>query len=155
VSRELHIPAAVRTAIDAHAAETYPDECCGVIVERDGELSAVRVSNVQNERHEQDPQLYPRTARTAYSMGPEAVPILLDAERGRLRLHAFYHSHPEHEAYFSAEDKTSALGGWDEPNYPDAGQIVISVREGRPRYAKAFAWDPAARDFVEVTLVLG
>lgn len=152
--KELQISAVVQAAIEAHAAACYPDECCGIVVERDGGLEAVRVTNVQNERHTQDPGLYPRTARTAYSMGQEAVPILLEAERGRVRLRAFYHSHPEHEAYFSAEDKTSALGGWDEPNYPEAGQIVVSVREGVPRYAKAFAWDDTARDFVEVPLVV-
>ena len=89
-------------------------------------------------------------------VGPsEAVPILLDAERGKLRLVSFFHSHPEHEAYFSEEDKTSALGGWDEPNYPDAAQIVFSVRQGAVRYAKAFAWDEAARDFVEISMIVG
>jgi len=152
--RELRITAAVREIMEEHAAACYPEECCGIVVERGGVLEAVRVSNVQDERHAKDPGLYPRTARTAYSMGAEAVPILLDAERGRLRLHAFYHSHPEHEAYFSAEDKTSALGGWDEPSYPDAGQIVMSVREGVVRYAKAFAWNDGDRDFVEVPLVV-
>lgn len=151
--KDVQITAAVRAAIEAHAAACYPDECCGLVVERGGALEAVRVTNVQNERHAQDPALYPRTARTAYSMGPEAVPILLESERGTLRLRAFYHSHPEHEAYFSEEDKLSALGGWDEPNYPDAGQIVLSVREGTVRYAKAFAWDAEKRDFVEVPLV--
>jgi [CysO sulfur-carrier protein]-S-L-cysteine hydrolase len=150
--KELRITAAVEAAMREHAAATYPDECCGIVVERDGALEAVSVSNVQNERHAQDPEHYPRTARTAYSMGPEAVPLLLAAERGTLRLHSFYHSHPEHEAYFSAEDKTSALGGWDEPNYPEAGQIVLSVREGAVRYAKAFAWSESDRDFVEVPL---
>lgn len=151
--KEVRIPAAARAAIEEHAAACYPDECCGMIVERAGVLEVVRVGNIQNERHEQDPELYPRTARTAYSMGPEAVPVLLDAERGLLRLVAFYHSHPEHEAYFSEEDKTSAMGGWDEPSYPDAGQIVLSVREGRVRYAKAFAWDETSRDFLEIPLV--
>jgi proteasome lid subunit RPN8/RPN11 len=150
--KELRITAAVRDEIDAHARAAYPDECCGIIVERGGALEAIRVSNIQNDMHAQDPARYPRTARTAYLMGPEASPILLDAERNRLALRAFYHSHPEHEAYFSEEDKTAALGGWDEPNYPQAGQIVISVRHAEVRYAKAFAWD--GRDFVEVPLVV-
>jgi [CysO sulfur-carrier protein]-S-L-cysteine hydrolase len=152
--KELRITAAVEAAMREHAAACYPDEACGMLVERGGALEAVRVTNIQNERHAQDPEHYPRTARIAYSMGPEAVPILLDAERGKLTLVAFFHSHPEHEAYFSEEDKISALGGWDEPNYPDAGQIVFSVREGQVRYAKAFAWDEAARDFVEVPLLV-
>ena len=44
------------------------------------------------------------------------------------------------------------MGGWDEPNYPGAAQIVISVRTGEVRATKAFAWDETARDFVEVAL---
>jgi proteasome lid subunit RPN8/RPN11 len=152
--KELRIPPAVEAAIREHAAATYPEECCGMIVEENGRLEARRVANVQNQRHAEDPEHYPRTAKTAYSMGADAVPLLLAADRGTLRLHAFYHSHPEHEAYFSDEDKLSALGGWDEPNYPQAGQIVVSVRDGTARYAKAFAWDEAKRDFVEVALIV-
>lgn len=152
--KEVRITAAVRTAMEEHAAACYPDECCGIVVERHGVLTAVPVSNIQNERHAQDPVRFPRTARTAYSMGREAVPILLDSEHGKLRLRAFYHSHPEHEAYFSDEDRAAAFGGWDEPSYPEAAQIVLSVRSGAVRYAKAFAWDDRGRDFVEVPLVV-
>ena len=152
--REIHITAAVEAAMKEHAAECYPDEACGIIVERGDVLEAVRVTNIQNERHAQDPQHYPRSAHTAYSMGPDVLPFLLEAERGSLRLHAFYHSHPDHEAYFSDEDKISALSGWDEPSYPAAGQIVYSVRERNVRYAKAFVWDETRRDFVEVPLVV-
>ncbi len=150
--KPLHIDEAIRIEISDHAAACYPEECCGMIVEEGGRMRVVRVTNVQNERHAQDPETYPRTARTAYSMGAEAVPVLMDAERGVLRLHAFYHSHPEHEAYFSAEDKLAALGGWDEPSYPQAGQIVISVRAGQARYMKAFAWDEEAREFLETEI---
>jgi len=138
--------------IQEHARATYPDECCGMIVERGGREEVVRVTNVQNELHAQDPVQFPRTAAIAYTMGAEAAPVLMAAERGELRLRAIYHSHPEHDAYFSAEDRTQAFGGWDEPNYPDAGQIVMSVRAREVRDTKAFAWDPTARDFVPVDL---
>ena len=139
-------------ALHAHACETYPDECCGMIVERDGREQVVRATNMQNQLHARDPELYPRTAAIAYTMGPESAPILIAAERGELRLRAFYHSHPEHEAYFSAEDKKQAMGGWDEPSYPHAAQIVMSVRGREVRTTKAFRWDEDARDFVEVAL---
>jgi len=152
--KELRIAAAIRTAIEDHAAECYPDECCGVIVAAPHGEEARRITNVQNERHARDPQQFPRNARIAYTMGPEIAPILIDAERGRIRLRAFYHSHPEHEAYFSEEDRAAALAGWDEPSYPNTAQIVMSVREGAVRYAKAFAWDATLRDFVEIPLVI-
>lgn len=139
-------------ALHAHACETYPDECCGMIIERNGREEVVRVSNMQNELHAKDPAQYPRTAAIAYTMGPESAPILIAAERGALTLRAFYHSHPEHDAYFSAEDRKQAMGGWDEPNYPQAAQLVMSVRAREVRAIKAFAWDETARDFVELTL---
>lgn len=140
-------------AVEAHARATYPDECCGMITERDGGEEVVRATNIQDELHAKDPVQFPRTGRMAYSMGGEAVPVLIAAERGELRLLAFYHSHPDHDAYFSAEDKTQALGGGEEPSYA-AAHIVLSVCAGVVGAAKAFAWDAAARGFVEIPLVV-
>ncbi len=125
-----------------------------MIVERDGREEVVRVTNIQNELHAKDPGQFPRTAATAYTMGPEAAPVLIGVERGTLTLRVIYHSHPDHDAYFSAEDRKQAMGGWDEPSYPHAGQIVISVRERTVRATKAFAWDEAARDFIEAPLMV-
>ena len=148
----LRVTEEVMERLRAHATEAFPHECCGIVVERDGRLEAVRVTNVQNERHAQDPQQFPRTAETAYTMGDEAAPILLRADRGELRLHAFYHSHPQHDAYFSAEDRKQANGPWDEPMYPEAGQIVVSVYDRVVGAIAAFRWDPERADFTEVAL---
>ncbi|MBP1684368.1 MAG: sulfurylase [Deltaproteobacteria bacterium] len=150
----LVITKATWAALQAHAVATYPDECCGMVVDRNGSEETAPVTNIQNDLHAQDPGQFPRTARTAYTMGPEAAPILIAAERGVLCLRAIYHSHPDHDAYFSAEDRMQALGGWDEPNYPDAAQIVISVRNREVLAAKAFAWDAAQRDFAEIALTI-
>jgi proteasome lid subunit RPN8/RPN11 len=139
-------------AMEAHAREVYPDECCGMITECGGREEVVRVTNTQDELHAKDPVQFPRTGRMAYNMGSECVPVLVAAGRGELRLLAFYHSHPDHDAYFSAEDKTQALGGGEEPSYADVVHIVLAVRVGVMGVAKAFAWDAAARDFVEIPL---
>ena len=141
-----------RDAIEAHARATYPDECCGIIVERDGREEVVRVSNVQNEMHAKDPERYPRTATTAYSMGAEAGPLLLAAQRGEVLLRVIYHSHPEHDAYFSAEDKAQALGGWEEPMYPEVGWVVMSVRDREVVATKGFVWSVGVQDFVETPI---
>lgn len=139
-------------AIGAHAREVYPEECCGLIVERGGLEQAVPASNLQNELHREDPVRFPRTAAVAYTMGPEAAPALIGAERGELRLLAVYHSHPDREAYFSAEDRKHACDARGEPIYPQAAQIVVSVRNGEVRAMKAFRWDWHARDYVEEPL---
>lgn len=145
---------AIVDVLAAQAGATYPDECCGIIIARDGIDEAVAVTNVQNELHAADPSQFPRSARTAYTMGAEAAPILIAADRGTVELRAFYHSHPDHEAYFSEEDRHQAFGGWDEPSYPNTAQIVLSVRNRRAGTIKAFAWDPALHDFVEIPLTI-
>lgn len=140
--------------MQAHARAVYPDECCGIIVERGGREEVMRVSNIQNSQHASNPVQFPRTARIAYTMAPaELFRVLSDEKDGRLRLRAFYHSHPDHDAYFSAEDKQQALS-WDEPSYPDAAQVVLSVRTRFVHATKAFAWDAAQRDFVEIDLIV-
>jgi len=145
------LPQPVLEQLRAHAVSTFPEECCGIIVERAGDLLVVQVTNVQNQRHAEHPEHFPRTAATAYTMGPEAAPVLVDHDRGRLTIRAIYHSHPQHAAYFSAEDRRQATV-WDEPSYPDAAQIVLSVIDGQVRDVKAFRWDTSTRDFVEVRL---
>ena len=145
------LPSAILAHLRQHAESTFPDECCGFVVERGGQLVVERVANVQNERHAAHPEQFPRTAATAYTMGPEAAPVLVDHDRGRLTIRVIYHSHPQHEAYFSAEDVKQATV-WDEPSYPDATQIVMSVIDGRVRDTKAFRWDEATRSFVAAEL---
>ncbi len=134
------------------AREAFPRECCGFVVDRNGVLEVVRVTNIQDECHARDPVQFPRTAETAYTMGEESAPVLLAADRGEIRLHAFYHSHPQHDAYFSAEDRKQANGPWDEPMYPAAGQVVISVYDAEVAAMAAFRWNSKLADFVEVPL---
>ena len=141
----------IRDAITADARACFPDEACGFIIERAGVLEVVRVTNIQNQKHAENPEQFPRTAVIAYTMGPEAVPVLVGHERGDLTIRAIYHSHPQHAAYFSAEDKLQATV-WDEPSYPDATQFVVSVIDGEVRDVKAFRWQDSTRDFVEVAL---
>lgn len=138
-------------AIHADARAAFPNEACGFVVERAGALEVVRVTNIQNQKHAEDPRQFPRDATIAYTMGQEAVPVLVGHDRGELVIRAIYHSHPQHAAYFSAEDKRQATV-WDEPSYPDAIQVVVSVIDGEVRDVKAFRWQQAARDFLEVAL---
>lgn len=137
----------------AHARQTYPDECCGVLIEGpDGTVRVARVRNVQDQMHAEDPKRYPRTARTAYAGHPGDLRAALEqADAPDHRLLAFYHSHPDHDAYFSEEDAAQATP-FGEPSYPDALQIVVSVYEGRLKEIKAFAWAPDEQTFAAVTL---
>ena len=139
-------------AITAHAVETYPEECCGVIFGGDGGDEAYRLVNIQNALHAADPETFPRDARIAYTMDPtELERVLEQAEDRGLAFKALYHSHPDHDAYFSAEDKACATP-FGEPTYPDTAQIVISVMGGHAGRVAVYEWSPDAGDFVETAL---
>src|SRR5512146_1229855 len=92
--------------IAQHACETFPEECCGVIL-TDGTADQVnRLKNIQNQLHALDPQTYQLTASIAYAMDYKELELVIDqAKRNGAKLKAFYHSHPNHDAYFSDEDK--------------------------------------------------
>ena len=73
----------------------------------------------------------------------ELYAVLREAEERNRPLRVLYHSHPDHDAYFSAEDKARAMA-WDEPAYPGAFYLVVSVVGGRVRDHLAVAWDRRA-----------
>ena len=141
--------------IYTQAAEEYPAECCGVLT-RGGEEGNARVhpcENIQDRLHAEDPDQYPRDARIAYYMDPqELYNTISAAEKAGGGVAGFYHSHIDCEAYFSAEDKERAMV-WDEPAYPEAVYLVVSVYDRTVKGYKCFAWDEGRRDFVEVELV--
>jgi proteasome lid subunit RPN8/RPN11 len=139
-------------SIGAHAQETFPDECCGVIISRDSSDRVVRLANIQNKLHALDPLTYPRTAVIAYAMDPlELDRVIRQAETNGERLKAFYHSHPNHDAYFSDEDKIFACPFGD-PTFPETVQIVISIYERKVKTVKAFVWSSEKCDFVEAPI---
>jgi [CysO sulfur-carrier protein]-S-L-cysteine hydrolase len=142
-------------AIKAQAEREYPYECCGFVIGGE-QLEEVRpIRNIQNEKHAADPLTHPRDARTAYLMDPrEQIAVLNEIDRRGLALKIVYHSHPDHDAYFSATDRRQACAfDPDYPDYPDTAYIVMSIKEGRFSRAAAFVWDDGAREFVETGLI--
>jgi proteasome lid subunit RPN8/RPN11 len=144
-------------AIRKHAEADYPAECCGVVLVQEGD-SAVRelraCGNIQDAKHAEDPERFPRDARQAYFMDPKDIHGFMRREAEGYRIHVIYHSHVDARAYFSETDKRNALDR-DEPTYPGVTYVVVSVRDGRAGDANAFRWDEGTRDFVGVPLVLG
>ena len=139
-------------AIAEHAEATYPEECCGVILSGDGGDEVHRLDNIQNRLHATDPETFSRDARTAYTMDPKDLEAVLRQAEGRgLAFKALYHSHPDHDAYFSAEDRACATP-FGEPTYPDTAQIVVSVMKGDVGRVAVYAWNRDVEDFVETIL---
>ncbi len=134
--------------IGRHALNTYPDECCGIVTQNKTDQAVHECTNIQNRLHAEDPALHQRDARTAYAIDrKEAEKIFSDAKAGGAEVIAFYHSHTDHDAYFSETDKEvqTILG---EPEFPDALHIVISVKDGKLDHIKSFLWDGDKLDFI-------
>src|SRR5438445_8252118 len=79
----------------------------------------------------------------------ELESVIDNANRSGARHKAFYHSHPNHDAYFSPEDKAFA-SPFDEPTFPGAAQIVVSIYDRTVKRIAAFVWSNEKKDFIEV-----
>lgn len=105
-----------RAAIDAiarHGVETYPNECCGALVERDGQVvEAWPLENTTSEgarrRFLVSPREYLAAERRAAEIGGTLV--------------GFYHSHPDHPARPSQHDLEHA--------WPNLWYVIVSISEG-------------------------
>ncbi len=139
--------------ISEHAQREYPFECCGIITGRGDSQAVHQCKNIQNRLHAGDPVTYQRDARTAYSIDRTEFDRIIDSavQRGD-PVTAFYHSHPEHEAFFSEEDAASqtALG---EPEFPDVPHLVISVFSGRIADMRGYIWDGKSSTFRETNVI--
>ena len=147
------IPAAAFDAMVRRAEEDYPRETCGLVFAVDDELEVVPLANVQDALHAADPAAHPRDARTAYTMDPQRMAEAISSrESSGASLVAIYHSHPDHDAYFSKKDREDAVPPeWGEPIY-QATYLVFSIYSGRLKAVKGFAWSGKKRDFVEVAV---
>lgn len=138
--------------IFAHAEEAYPDEACGIVIgksDHPNTNSIRRCANLANQYHQEDPIRYPRDAKTAYIMDPkDLLRIQNEADANGLEFIAIYHSHPDHEAYFSETDRELALFD-GEPVWPQLRYLVVSVKNRQVSYFKEFRWGAVERQFVE------
>jgi proteasome lid subunit RPN8/RPN11 len=145
------VPEGVLGAIVRHAERGYPDEVCGIVIGRPGAPETYQVRPVPNLAHherQEDPSGHLRDARTSYKMDPlEQLRILREADVHGWEAVLFYHSHPDHGAYFSAMDSARALTPDGEPLWPGATYLVVSVMNGRARAASQHVWDAGRRGF--------
>lgn len=116
----LHISEEVAERIRTHGAETYPDECCGGLLGRDGDdgREVLRVFPLANRRED--------SPRNRFALTPDDVRTAekAAAERG-LELVGWYHSHPDHLARPSEYDREHA--------WPWYSYVIVSVECGESR----------------------
>ncbi|MCI4626810.1 MAG: Mov34/MPN/PAD-1 family protein, partial [Candidatus Magnetoovum sp. WYHC-5] len=133
---------------------SYPHECIGIITTNGKQLFYYPLNNTQNEVHKKEPEKYPWKAEIAYTVDRiEFDKLIKEVSKQGEKLIAFYHSHPDHEAYFSEIDK-EAQTVFGEPEFPDAIHIVISIRMGIPNNIRCYQWNKNTYDFDEIKTYL-
>jgi proteasome lid subunit RPN8/RPN11 len=111
--RRLTITRDVDAAIRAHGQETYPHECCGALVGKGDDVTAiVKLPNTTEEGPRRRFLVRPADYRDA-----EKQATVLGGD-----LLGFYHSHPDHPARPSQYDLDHA--------WPTFAYIIVSVAEG-------------------------
>jgi proteasome lid subunit RPN8/RPN11 len=131
----LTLTEAVAGAIRAHGEQTYPNECCGALIGRDGEVTeAFGLPNTTEEGPRRRFLVRPGDYRAA-----EARATAQGAE-----LLGFYHSHPDHPAEPSQYDLDHA--------WPFFSYVIVSVREGDAREMRSWRLRDDRSAFDEETI---
>jgi len=113
--------------IRCHGEETYPHECCGILLgTSNGEIrtvqAAIRCGNTRTDapqnRYHIDPRELVRAQREAHERGLDIV--------------GFYHSHPDHPARWSQTDL-------EEAHWIGCSYVITSVENGKATITNSFA----------------
>ncbi len=137
----LHIPRQVYDEVLSHAEQSYPHECCGVLVGsalKDRRVFAAHTAtNVNVER-----------AKDRYDIDPKEI-LMIDrqARAEGLDILGFYHSHPDHPDRPSEFDR--------ERGQPGYSYVIISVKNGKTASVKCWAFDDVNDPFKEEKLKIG
>ncbi len=144
----VEMPAQILNEVFAHARETLPEECCGLIVgtpSRPHRL-VVRCRNEMTRHHQRDAVAYPRDGTQGFYMNEiDYLRAQQEAQARRESVTVVYHSHVDCGAYFSAMDQDFAT----RPLYPfpDADHLVVGVAGGHVKEQALFRLDPETGRF--------
>jgi proteasome lid subunit RPN8/RPN11 len=114
-------------ALRVHGEETYPNECCGVLLGKHNKetgnhvLQIVRAGNTRTD-----------SAHNRYHIAPqELVKIQRQARGLELDIVGFYHSHPDHPAQWSKTD-------FAEAHWLGCSYIITSIEKGKAALTNSF-----------------
>jgi proteasome lid subunit RPN8/RPN11 len=132
----LQIHYAEYEALRAHGEETYPNECCGVLLGKkiDGEAinhvhQIVRAGNTRTD-----------SAHNRYNIAPQELVRIQRQARGlSLDIVGFYHSHPDHPAQWSPTD-------FAEAHWLGCSYVITSVEKGKAVLTNSFLLTGAEED---------
>jgi proteasome lid subunit RPN8/RPN11 len=119
----MRIMRAAFEAIQAHGAEGYPDEVCGIMIGPRGGRTATEAKRAHN--------MIVERSRDRYEIDPrDQIRIQREADSAGLDIVGYYHTHPDHPAQASRFDTERAWAGYV--------YVIVSVQQGKPVDANAF-----------------
>jgi proteasome lid subunit RPN8/RPN11 len=113
--------------IRRHGEETYPHECCGILLgtSADDVRSVRAVIRCGNTRTD--------SPQNRYNIDPrELVRAQREAHERDLDIIGFYHSHPDHPARWSKTD-------FEEAHWIGCSYVITSVEKGMASVTNSFA----------------
>jgi len=133
-------------ALRNHGEETYPHECCGILLghmDDDGTrvvTSTARAGNTRTDspqnRYNIDPRDQVRIQREGRDRGEDII--------------GYYHSHPDHPARWSLTDLADA-------HWPGISYVITSVEKGKAAITNSFELsmsDESDKQFLDETIEL-
>jgi proteasome lid subunit RPN8/RPN11 len=129
-------------ALRHHGEETYPHECCGVLLGRMDEdgtrvvtsiarAGNTRIDSPQN-RYNIDPKDHVRIQREGRERGEDII--------------GYYHSHPDHPAQPSKTDLADAY-------WPGLSYVITSVETGKAVLTNSFELELTGADEIDKKFV--
>jgi proteasome lid subunit RPN8/RPN11 len=124
-----------------HGEETYPHECCGILlgrVEDNGTRVVTSTARCGNTRTD--------SAHNRYNIDPrEQIGIQRAARERGEDIIGYYHSHPDHPARWSATDLAEAY-------WPGISYVITSVEDGKAAVTNSFelnGYDDSNKAFLD------
>jgi proteasome lid subunit RPN8/RPN11 len=118
----------------AHGEETYPHECCGILLGTASEtgIKVAQLIRAGNTRTD--------SAHNRYNIAPaELIAAQREARKQNLDIVGFYHSHPDHPAMWSSTD-------FAEAHWFGCAYVITAVAQGHAQITNSFLLTGAIED---------
>ena len=122
--------------IRTHGEETYPHECCGILLGKSDAATASnevrRVVRAGNTRTD--------SAHNRYHIAPEElIRAQREGRQAELDIVGFYHSHPDHPARWSSTDLAEA-------HWLGCSYLITAVESGKAAVTNSFLLEGSSEE---------
>jgi proteasome lid subunit RPN8/RPN11 len=118
----------------AHGEETYPNECCGIMLGQAG-ADAIRIASLVRAGNTRTD-----SAHNRYNIAPqELIAAQREARQLGLDIVGFYHSHPDHPAQWSSTD-------FAEAHWFGCSYVITSIERGHAQTTNSFLLGGTSED---------